>query len=134
MRLYVGHSKDYDFKNSLYRPIRESLLNKAHTILLPHEHQDAPFNSPELMKTIDLFIAEVSLPSIGLGIELGWADRDKIPIAAVFRTGLKMGRSVQSLPTLIFSASYGNDAELIQAIENSILTMTQTGKWHDRAW
>ncbi len=71
MNIYVAHSREFDFKKDLYEPIRNSELNDLAEVILPHEQSEEPFNIKEGLKTVDYMIAEVSFPSIGLGIELG---------------------------------------------------------------
>ena len=116
MKIYVGHSKDYDFKKELYIPLRISPLDCKYEIILPHENSSVPYNSKELMKSIDFMIAEVSLPSTGLGIELGWADMLNIPILAVYKKGSKLSQSVKK--TAKYSLEYGDSSELIRGIES----------------
>jgi len=48
------------------------LLFKNHEIILPHDKRN--LISKDIIKKCNLFIAEVSFPSTGLGIELGWAN------------------------------------------------------------
>ena len=43
----------------------------------------------------DLFLAEASFPSTGLGIELGWANDLRIPIACIYQTGHKPSSSLK---------------------------------------
>jgi hypothetical protein len=94
MKIYFGHSKDFDFKNELYKPIRESVLNGEHEILFPHE-TDEFFNSKNRIKNSDLMIAEVSYPATGLGIELGWAEMLKTPVLCVYKKGYKISGSLK---------------------------------------
>lgn len=96
MKIYVGHAKSFDFENELYLPIKNSSLSKDHQIILPHEKGATPFPSKELFKTgCDLMIAEVSQPSTGLGIEIGWADVLNVPIVCVYRKGAKIAGSLK---------------------------------------
>lgn len=57
-----------DYKNNLYDPIKRSKLYIQHRFIFPHDGIDV--NSRESLKEVDLFIAEVSEPATGLGIEL----------------------------------------------------------------
>jgi len=66
LKIYVGHSRDFDYVNELYVPLRRSKLNSIHEIILPHEKSDRPYSSKEFFKTCDVMIAEVSHPSTGL--------------------------------------------------------------------
>jgi hypothetical protein len=74
MKIYVSHSTSFDFKEELYKPIRSSDLNSIHEIILPHEDSNEQFKTLDLFKSggCKLIIAEVSYPSTGQGIELGW--------------------------------------------------------------
>lgn len=123
MKIYVGHSKDYDYINELYIPLRQSRLNAEHEIILPHEKSDKPYNSKELMKTFQLMVAEVSIPATGLGIELGWADVYEIPILAAYKKGQKLSGSVRK--TAQYFLEYANSEELIDGIEKTIRLLQQ---------
>lgn len=86
MKVYFGHSSDIDYKE-LYKIIRES--NTKHEIILPHEHSKEPFSSKDFLKGCDLFIAEVSKPSTGLGMELAWAKDMDVPVIFMLKKGSK---------------------------------------------
>lgn len=118
MRIYVGHSKKFNYKKELYEPLRESSLNDRHEIVLPHEESDEPFNSKEFLETCDVMIAEVSYPGTGLGIELGWADALGIPIIAARRKDIKLSNSVKSLIDCIIT--YSTSKELILKIKKEL--------------
>ena len=47
-------------------------------------------------------IAEVSKPAIGLGIELGWAFDDQIPVYCIHRTDSKVSSSIKSITDKIY--------------------------------
>ena len=89
MKIFVSHPTAIDYKNELYAPIRNSELNKQHEFILPHEESEVPFNTKELLKdgSVDLVIADVSVPSHGVGIELGWAEILGIPIVCIYKEG-----------------------------------------------
>ena len=84
-KVYFGHSSDIDY-NLLYNSLIGSSLYQTNDILLPHLNEQN-INTIELIKESDLFIAEVSKPSTGLGIELGIAHEYKIPIICIFKIG-----------------------------------------------
>lgn len=72
----------------MYKFIRGSEIDQKHEIILPHEKDHEQFSSKSLFQSgCDLMVAEVSWPSTGLGIELGWADMYKIPIVFLHRKG-----------------------------------------------
>ncbi len=119
MNIYVAHSRSFDFKKELYEPIRRSHLNNEHTFVLPYEISDEPFDSKDYLKNkADLLIAEVSRPSTGLGIELGWAEVYKIPIVCIYKKGLKISNSLRTVSENF--VEYSNSRELISGIERAL--------------
>ncbi|MEK7554777.1 MAG: hypothetical protein AAB518_02220 [Patescibacteria group bacterium] len=119
MKIYVVHSREFDFKKELYDPIKQSSFYGHHEIILPHDGTDAAFKSKDLFrKGCDLVIAEVSYPSTGLGIELGWAEMFRIPIVALYKKDSKVSGSITTITNNIFE--YGNAAELLMRIEGAI--------------
>lgn len=122
MKIYVTHSRNFDFKKELYEPIRKNFLNNEHTFVLPHEHSDEPFNSKDYLKDeADLVIAEVSEPSIGLGIELGWADTYQVPIICIYKTSVKISGSLKVVSKNF--VEYSDSKELVSGIEKMMTTM-----------
>jgi len=92
-QIYVGHSNDFDYERQLYKPLRESTLDQKFTLVFPYEKRKKPFNSQEVIKTSDAMVAEVSYPSTGLGIEIGWAYVFKVPIISIAMEDAKVSRS-----------------------------------------
>lgn len=124
MDIYVAHPTNYDFKKELYEPIRQSSLNKEHTFVLPHEKTDKQFNSKDYLKRgCNLFIAEVSIPSIGLGIELGWANIYNVPIIFIYKSGAKLSGALKVVSDKFIE--YSNSEELIQGIKEIINDMKE---------
>jgi len=118
MKIYVGHSSSFDYKKDLYQPIKNSELNTKHEIILPHEHSIAPTNTQEKLKTMNLFIAEVSHPSTGLGIELGWANSINLPIIAIHKTDRTVSSSIATITKQIHE--YANEHQLISKLTEII--------------
>ena len=116
MRLYFCHSSSFDYKKELYDPLRLSLLNKTHEIFLPHEKSDETPNTRALIKTLDIVFAEVSFPSTGLGIELGWAADTYLPIVCLHKTGTKPSPALQQVSK--FFIEYSSPADMIKKTED----------------
>ncbi len=96
MKIYVAHSRNFDFKKELYEPIQNSSLTKEHTFIFPHSEGGESFSSKELFQNgCDLIIAEVSYPATGLGIELGWADMLKVPVVCIYKKNSKISGSLK---------------------------------------
>ncbi len=117
MKIYVSHSTSFDFNQELYTPIRNSELNNKHEIILPHEESDKQYNTLELFKSgeCELVIAEVSYPSTGQGIELGWARLLEIPIIAIHKNDHKFSGAIHLLTKEIHT--YGEINSLLTSLK-----------------
>ena len=73
MKIFFSHSSAVDYQTVFYQPIKRSVLFQQHDIILPHDAADFKDSKP-LIQSADLVLAEVSYPSTGQGIELGWAN------------------------------------------------------------
>ena len=97
MKIYIAHSREFDYQTELYTPIREDTNLPQDDIILPHEPSHDPKHSRDFYRKLDLMIAEVSYPATGLGIELGWAADDQVPIYAVTDHVLTYSSSAEML-------------------------------------
>lgn len=119
MKIYLGHSSAYDYQTALYQPIKCcATLWKNHEFILPHDKQDGGFYSKSIIQSVDLFIAEVSLASTGLGMELAWADSNHIPILALTKHHTRPSSSINFIVDTIFKYHTGSD--FIHIIKNFI--------------
>ncbi len=109
MKIYVAHSRKDDYKNELYKPIRDSELNKVAEIILPHENDDDIFDSREELKSVDYMIAEVSYPSVAIGIEIGWADMYNVPVILLHKSDSIVSNSVRGVATEVIEYSSSED-------------------------
>ena len=126
MRIYIAHSREFDFKNELYVPIRNDEELKEHEFILPHEISDVSSNTRDFYKDIDLLIAECSYPSIGLGIELGWAFDDNTPVYCIHKKGTKVSGSIYAITQNIFE--YKDVDEMLEIIEKIAMKCNQKKK------
>ena len=69
-------------------------------------------------------IAEVSRPSIGVGIELGWADSAKIPIICMYNEGTKPSVSLKAISTIF--VQYLGAKDMIEKIGTAIAAVRST--------
>ena len=114
MKIYIGHSSAFDYAQLLYFPLKNSALSKAHHFILPHEHHPDPINSKEIISNIDLVIAEVSYPSTGLGIELGWANNAGRKILCIHQSNAKPSTSLNIICDQFIQ--YTDSADLISQL------------------
>jgi len=122
LKIYFGHSKDFDFVNEFYNPIENEESLKEETLLFPHKMSRDSRNGRDFYKQIDLFIAEVSHPATGLGMELGWAFDENIPVYCFYRKGIKPSSS-------LFSITYNViEYDSAQEMVNQIVVIVQKAK------
>ncbi|NTW30075.1 MAG: hypothetical protein HGA33_02270, partial [Candidatus Moranbacteria bacterium] len=96
MRIYVSHSRSFDYENELYAPIRAHFSRGTHEFILPHEN-GSDKDLKTVLSTCDLVLAEVSFPATGVGIELGRAEAAGIRIVCVYRTGSTPSSSIRRI-------------------------------------
>ena len=120
MKIYISHSKELNFKEELYQPIRESQLNSEHEIILPHElYEEATnFVTRDIIKTCDVMIAEVSFAATGMGIELGFASAFERPIICIYKKGTQMSGSLKVITDNFIE--YTNKEDLIQKLSEAL--------------
>lgn len=116
MNIYISHSSKYDYINKLYIPIKNSSLINNNNFFFPHDNN--VINTKAIISDYDLLIAEVSLPSIGQGIELGWADYANTPILCIYEKGMKISSSLQFITNDFIE--YENTEDMINKIKNFI--------------
>jgi len=117
MKIFVAHSSNFDFRKELYNPLRSSSLNKKHQILLPQERGKEVITK-DIIKNSDLLLAEVSYPSTGQGIELGWANVFSIPIICIFKEGSKYSSSLDLIVDKFIS--YKDAKDMIDQLDRAI--------------
>lgn len=118
MKIYISHSTKYDFKNELYAPLKTARL--VAQFILPHQESETLYPSKELFlsKGCDKVFAEVSYPSTGQGIELGWANSITIPIICIYKKGSKYSSSLQEVTQDFIE--YNDSSDLIEKIKGII--------------
>jgi len=132
MKIYIGHSKDVNYEEELYKPIRELEKSTNHMFLLPHEKNSNSNNERAFYNNLDLFIAEVSMPSTGLGIELGWVYDNSTPIYCIYKKGKKVNGSLKSITDKFYE--YETTEELKNTIkliikENQNVSHSKNAYW-----
>ena len=119
MKIYIAHSRSFDFINELYLPLKNSELSKKYELVFPHNENNEPFNSKEFFqKDCDLIIAEVSYPATGLGIELGWGDFLNIPIICIYKKNEKISGSLKIVSKSFLE--YENQKDLVEKLDEEV--------------
>jgi nucleoside 2-deoxyribosyltransferase len=97
--IYVAHYTKYDFEKELYEPLKK-ITN--YEFIFPHDKSIVPESSKNKIKKCDAILAEVSYPSTGTGIEIGWADSFKKPIIFISKKGIVVSKSLNILSNNFF--------------------------------
>lgn len=121
MKIFLSHSREFDYQKNLYQPLQASALYKKHSFFFPHEKKKAE-HTREVIKNSDLILAEVSYPSTGQGIELGWADAAKIPILCISKEGAGVSGSLKYITSnfLIYLNSQDLISQLSKKLNQSV--------------
>jgi hypothetical protein len=118
-QIYLAHSTEFDYLNNIYKPIINSKLWQKYIIYLPHLKDVEPRDSKTLIfNECDILVAEVSLPSTGMGIEIGWAECAHKPIIALYKKGYQSSSSLQLICKNIIEYIDSND--FIVKVQNEI--------------
>jgi hypothetical protein len=117
MKIYCAHSTSFDFNNEYYLPLKHSELSQNHELIFPHENNQF-IDSKEIVKNCELIIAEVSYPSIGEGIELGWANDANISVICLYKEGSKVSKSLNVISKIFIS--YASSQDLISKLSKHI--------------
>ena len=88
IKVYISHASG--FEKELYDVFRGV---KEFDFILPHESKIK--NSKTVIKSCDAMIADVSKPSHGVGIEIGWAESFGVPIILIVKKGSKLSSSLK---------------------------------------
>lgn len=76
------------------------------------------------VKNADLMIADCSYPSIGLGIELGFAYSRNLPVILIAQSGAKVAAMVPGLPNRVAEiVRYSSIGDVVDTIESLVLTV-----------
>lgn len=119
VKIYVSHSNTSNFKQDLYAPLRQSELNSRAEIIFPHEKSTELYDSKTELKTCQWVIAEVSQPSFGVGIELGWASLYQVPVIAIHKIGTPRYSSVEGVAKQYLE--YESSEDLISLIMEIVI-------------
>jgi len=110
MKIYLTHSSEFNYKEYIYSPIKScSKLWNNHDIFLPHDKNPLGTFSKLIIKNADLVIAEVSLPSTGLGIELGWANLYNKEVICFYKQSHRPSSALEFISNKIVEYTDVND-------------------------
>ncbi|MDD3668821.1 MAG: hypothetical protein PHX68_00785 [Alphaproteobacteria bacterium] len=115
MKIYFAHASSIDY-SSLYDGIVNSEELKPYKFYFPHLKKGSGEDSFDIIPTCDLFIADVSAPSTGLGIEIGRAEANNIPILLLSKIDAKISTSFDFIHPRPIRLIYSNPQDMAQKI------------------
>ena len=117
MTVFVSHSTEFDYQKELYDPIRKSPLSERYTILMPFETENMPYEVKPFFRSgkCDVLIAECSHPSIGIGLEIGWANMSGIKIVCIYKKGIMASAALKMVSD--YFLEYDDAKDLTTQIE-----------------
>lgn len=127
MKIYVAHSREFDYEKELYHPIRSDQNLPQTDIILPHEAGQNINFGRKFYSQLDLVIAEVSYAATGLGIELAWAYDAHVPIICISKSGARISGSLHAVCDHFYE--YANTESLIKLVED-IISHHEAGEYH----
>jgi len=101
-------------------PLQQS-MGTEYDIFYPHDAHPEGVNTKDVIARSQLVLAEVSHPSTGQGIELGWADTSNVPIICFYRKGSAISGALRFVTQDFFEYTTTDDMieQLRVAIEKS---------------
>jgi hypothetical protein len=121
MIIQIWHSRDSNFQVELYLPIKDSSFFNNHTWIFPHDWNE--IDSRESLKSVDLFIAEVSQSATGLGIEMGLASAYEKKILCIYKKWSHISNSLKYVTDNFIE--YESSEDMIRKIDTFL--------WRDTA-
>jgi len=110
--IYFAHPSSIDYIE-LYEAILNSADLKQYNFFLPHKESRKGVNSFDIVRNCDLFIAEVSAPSTGLGIEIGRAEAAGVPILLVLKEGAEFSNCFEFVCPKPERLTYQNASDMV---------------------
>jgi|SRR3989338_3391069 len=115
MKIIITHASSFDYEIELYEPLKKAVESTGHELAFPHVWHEQDKSTKEFLKNADLVIAEVSHPSTGQGIELGWADMLNVPMLFLRKQGSRSSNSLRYLKGNYID--YTTSEDLIQKVQ-----------------
>lgn len=103
---------------------------------VPHLHTD-PVNNPDItprevfdkdkhqVSISDLVIAYLGSLSFGVGMELAYAESNKIPIILLYETGKRISRFPRGIPTVIAEIQFNDHEDALNQLKKFLLNWQQ---------
>ncbi len=118
LNIYFIHSDKIDYNNLIYLPVLRSNILSKHELVFTASNNNRDKYYKDLMDKADLFIVELTNPTMGFNMELKYAIMSKKPILALAQKTVGYDAKYQKLlPNVI---GYGNEEEFRYFVETFV--------------
>jgi hypothetical protein len=125
-----------DETKKFYEEIGQLCIRFGNHPYVPHLHTDpiknADVTPDEVYKTdkskvvtSDLLIAYIGIPSLGVGMELAYAEERNIPIILMYEKNKPISRFPRGIPAVIKEISFSNFSEGLSLLEEFITVLAK---------
>lgn len=118
-----------------YIAIRDLCHKSGYDAYVPHANGTDPIANPhippwqvfrtdkEQVQSSDLVIAYVNIPSLGVGMELAYAESRSIPIILLYERGAQVSRFVLGIPTVVAIVEFVDFDDALKQIESQLILL-----------
>ncbi|HSN75416.1 MAG TPA: nucleoside 2-deoxyribosyltransferase [Anaerolineae bacterium] len=119
----------------LYVAIGDLCWKSGYEAYVPHTNGTDPIANPqtspsqvfridkEKVQSSDLLIAYVNIPSLGVGMELAYAESCSIPIILLYERGARISRFVLGIPSIVAIVEFADFDDALRQIENQLVSL-----------
>lgn len=119
MRIYLSHSRNFDYQNELYKPLLDSAIAQSHQLVLPFMNGGGQSGDTKtVLQAVNMVVAEITHSNTGQGIELGWADMLGKPIVCFYRAGYTPSSSISMITHHLYP--YKDPFDLVRQLESML--------------
>jgi hypothetical protein len=119
-KIFIAHSSSFNFQNDLYDPIKKSFDSGEYEFIFTQDiNVGLEQVTRERVQECDLVIAEVSFPSIGEGIVLGWADSKDIPVICIYKQDSSPSGTLKYLAKVM--SEYTDTEDMLNKIKEALM-------------
>lgn len=116
--IYISHSHSMNYEDEIYKPLLDSKISSIYNLIFPHSVLYDNVDTKEILIKSDYLIAEVSYPGTGIGLEIGRAECNNIPVICIIKKGFKCSSSIKRNFEVI---EYSCIEDMIEKLEKMFL-------------
>ncbi len=128
---------DLDSLKNLYEAIGDLCRQASIDAYVPHLKTD-PVKNPDVtpeevyrtdkeqVVTSDLVVAYVGIPSLGVGMELAYADTLDIPVVLLYEKGARVSRMARGFPSIIAQIEFDSHNHALSELKTIIQQKFET--------